>query len=111
MIKAVIQTIMDYSVAGIGFITFIGLGISMARAEMKKRGTSLKGYLLALKANSQGLGDRILVKIVASISLSLLISFISFRELWNNDVFHIVFLSSLLIARTESLVIELFTKK
>ena len=92
------QTLMNHSIT----IVFLIAAAIIARSEYKrylvKQQMSPQEFrsLLRLKINEAGAG--LLIKFVNAVLIAFVISLVSFREIWVNDVFHIVFLT-LLMAR------------
>lgn len=63
---------------------------------MKKRGMNWNDFKSYFKSKLKETLEHLFPKIVTSIVFTFLISLISFREYWINDVFHVVFLTIIL---------------
>lgn len=87
---------LDFSVAAIGLLTFIILGIKFVLARMKKNQLTFRQYAVEVYENLKARSDNLLTTLAASIIVAIIISMVSFREVWSNDVFHVVFVASLL---------------
>lgn len=100
--------LLDHSVHIIGFIVFIFMAVSETRRYMKKNKMSCSDLTSKIRLNINEVGEELIPKLLSSVAVSTLISIISFRELWMNDTFHIVFLSSLLLGPANKYIKQLF---
>lgn len=95
---------MDFSVALVGLVVLLFLSYRHVKAEMKKLDVGFKGYLRCLKARLEPFADNLFVALISAMAISLVISLVSFRQVWSNDVFHVVFVAALLRTHVERIV-------
>ena len=100
--------VMNYSVALVGLITAIFLGVRYVRAYMKREGLTFDQYKAQVHDRLEPIADNLFVVLATAIVVSFVISFVSFRQLWSNDVFHVVVVASLLRTHVEYLVQKVF---
>lgn len=81
-------------------IIFLIVLAVLARAEYKKylvrTGKDSKEFRSLLRLRLNDIGNRLLVKIGTAVIIAFIVSLVSFREIWSNDVFHVTFLALLL---------------
>jgi hypothetical protein len=100
---------MNFSVAGIALIVFLVLGIQFVLKRMtEERTPTFKAYWKRVRRNLEAKTGNVFVSLAGSILVTLIISMVSFRQVWSNDVFHVVFLASLLRNRAEFLFYSIF---
>lgn len=84
------------------------IGYSEYRRHLEKTKLSPREFRSLLRLKFNEIGNELVLKLVASAVITVVISMVSFREIWMNDAFHIVFLTNLLYARTVNLLVKLF---
>lgn len=89
-----VQKLLDNSVWLIGLSTFVYLFVSMVRRDMKRRNIGLLHYLNLILERSKMTADSFVLTTVSTLVLSFLISLVACKELWNTDVFNIIFVTS-----------------
>jgi hypothetical protein len=72
------------------------VGRSEYKRYLAKQGMTSQEFRDLLKLKLNEAGSKVLLKFITSLIIAFLISMVSFRELWVNDVFHVVFLTMLL---------------
>lgn len=102
--------LLNNSITIIFLITASFLGYSEYRRYLQKSGQSPEEFRLSFRKRFNELGNELLLKLLASALITAVISMVSFRELWMNDAFHIVFLTNLLYARTVGMLKRLTLK-
>lgn len=102
------QLLMNNSILIVFLLAAFVVGRSEYKRYLAKQSLTPKEFrdLLRLKLNEAG--SKVLSKFVASLVISLLISMVSFRELWVNDVFHVVFLTMLMARPIHKQIRKLF---
>lgn len=97
---------MDFLLNNSIFIVFticaVALGYIEYRQYLKRRLTSGSILTDKFKANINDVARDLLVKLLVSVIIAFVISLVSFRELWMNDTFHIVFLTNILYGRVST---------
>jgi hypothetical protein len=102
------QFLMDNSVLIVFLITAAVLGRSEYKRYLRENGLSSAEAIARLRRGINEIGESLFPKLLATLLISLLISMVSFREIFVPDVFHIVFLTMLLARPTSKLIKKLF---
>jgi hypothetical protein len=102
------QSVMNFSVASIGLAVVVVLGAQYVYRQMKSKKLTVREYLKELQANLEASAGSLLVTLAASVLVSLIITMVSFRQVWSNDVFHVVFLAALLRDKAEYFLYRVF---
>lgn len=100
--------LLDHSIHIIGCIALTFIAVSETKRYMKNNRISLYDLTSKIRSNINEVGEELIPKLLSSAVVSILISIVSFRELWMNDVFHIVFLASLLLGPANHYIKQLF---
>lgn len=87
---------MNFSVALVGLVTLLFLGIRYLRAEQKRTGVSLEECLKRISARLENYSSEWFASLLLTMIICIVVSLVSFRQLWSNDVFNVVFISTLL---------------
>lgn len=95
--------LLNNSISLIGLIVGTVLVVSSIREFAKKKNMNISDSLVFLRQRLNEIGNELILKLISSLFITLMISLVSFRELWSNDVFHVVFICSLLKTKTEEL--------
>jgi hypothetical protein len=77
-------------------ITVAFLANSEYKKYLAKKNMDPAEFRSMLRLKIDEVGKELLAKLAVSVLVSVVISLVSFRELWMNDCFHIVFLTNLL---------------
>lgn len=91
-----IQSLLDHSILLIFLVTAFIVGRSEYKKYLDRKNLSPQELRSVLRLKIDSIGKELLAKLAVSIIVTLVISLVSFRELWMNDCFHIVFLTNLL---------------
>ena len=91
-----VQLLLDNSIFMIACFCFGFVGYSECRRYLRRSGKTPKEVRSSLRLKLDEVGKHLLIKLASSVIVTLVISLISFREVWMNDCFHIVFVASLL---------------
>lgn len=102
------QFLMDNSIILIFLIAASILGYSEYKKYLQKQAMSPVEFRSMLRLKLNEVGNELLAKFAVSVIVSIVISLVSFRELWMNDTFHIVFLTNLLSRPTWKYLKRLF---
>lgn len=102
------QFLLDNSITIIFLITASILGYSEYKKYLARKQLTPQEFRSLLRFKINEVGNELLAKLAVSIVVTLLISIVSFRELWMNDCFHIVFLTNLLSKPTYKYLKKLF---
>jgi hypothetical protein len=86
-----------FIVTGIAFTVF---GIAEYRRYLDKRMMTNAEFIQQLRERLNDQGSILAYKLLTSVIVTLVISMVSFRQLWMNDCFHIVFLTAILFPPT-----------
>jgi hypothetical protein len=95
--------LLNNSISLIGLIVGTVLVVSSVREYAKKKDMNISDALVFLRQRLNEIGNELILKLISGLLITLAISLISFREIWSNDVFHVVFVCSLLKTKTEEL--------
>lgn len=84
---------LDYSLPLIFAAVMVLLGVSKAKKVMKSTGLNARGLLTVVRFKAELATSGLLTKLVSSTLVTVVISLLSYRTLWNNNVFHVLILS------------------
>jgi hypothetical protein len=90
------QTLMNNSVLLVFLVTASVLAYSEYKKYLAKQRMSPQEFRSFLRLKLNEAGSQLLIKFVNALLIAFVISMVSFREIWVNDVFHIVFLTLLM---------------
>lgn len=95
--------VMNNSISLVGIVTALFLGVRTVIDQMKKRKLTLKEYALSVYTRFLEQLDLLAFKILAVMVLTVVISIVLFRDLWDQDVFQVAIIVSLLKNKVEEL--------
>ncbi len=102
------QFLLNNSIQLVALVLLVTVLTLETRKFMKRKSIDLSQFLVFLRQKIEELGNPLLGKLAAIAVVSFLVSLVSFREWWVNDVFHVVFLASLLLDRSEQIIRSVF---
>lgn len=100
--------LMNNSILLIFLLTVAIVGRSEYKKYLKRKNIDSVEFKNQLRSKLNAVGNEMLAKLAVSIIVSVVISLVSFRELWMNDCFHIVFLTNLMSKPTYKRLKRLF---
>ncbi len=91
-----LNSILDNSILIIFLVTAYALGKAEYKKYLERKSLSPNEFRSLLRPKISKIRNEILVKFVVTLMVTVIISVVSFRQLWVNDCFHITFLAYLL---------------
>lgn len=96
-----LQFLIQHSVSIIGIIAITFLGMSASKEYMKKHNMTTSQFFSEIRRVKDEVGTVLLAKLITASLITLVVSLISFRQIWMNDTFHVVFLTIIIYPRLE----------
>src|SRR5690606_29162682 len=103
-----IEVLLDNSVLIIGFLVISLVGYREYRRYLQRKGITSEQFRVSFRENLNKVSPSLLTKLAMSVCIAVIISVISFRSLFVNDVFHTVFLTILMAPTTYKVLRRLF---
>ena len=93
--------LLNHCVSIVGLLALAILARNLTKEYMGKKGLDRAQLVSLLRLKTNEIGKFLFPKIIASVLITLVVSPVSFRELWVPDVYHVVFITSILFNRVE----------
>lgn len=105
-----LQFLLNHCVSIVGLLALVILARNLTKEYMGKKGLDRAQLVSLLRLKTNEVGKFLFPKIIASVVITLTISPISFREIWVPDVYHVVFITSILFNRVEQYLAKLLDR-